>query len=135
MGTGDVRLVLVAQALVGLAVSLFWVLPWSMLADVTDEDALTAGQHREGLFFGIFSFGQQLATGLSVLVVGVLLDRFAGLVPGRVPESRLTIERIAMLSSLLPASLVLIAALVILRYPLNRRRVAAIQARLARDAP
>jgi GPH family glycoside/pentoside/hexuronide:cation symporter len=125
-GTGDVRPLLVGQTLAGFVVALFWIMPASMLADVADEDALTTGQRRDGTFFGIFSFGQQLATGVSVLIAGLLVDPFAGLAPGQASPSTVTVERIGMLYSLL-----LGLALMMLRYPLDSQRVAAIQLALA----
>jgi Na+/melibiose symporter-like transporter len=130
-GTGDVRPVLVGQVLAGVAFGVFWFLPASMLADVVDEDALATGRRREGIFFGTFSFGQQVATGVSVLVAGVLLEHVVGLVPGQAAQSSATVERIGMLSSLLPAALLAVGTVLILRYPLDRQRVLAIQRELA----
>ncbi len=86
-GTGDARPLMVGRAIGGFFGSLFWILPTSMLADVADEDTLATGQRRQGIFFGLFSFGQQFATGLSVLIVGVLMERFAGLAPGEATQS------------------------------------------------
>jgi GPH family glycoside/pentoside/hexuronide:cation symporter len=130
-GTGNAAPLLAGQALAGFFGSLFWILPHSMLADVADADELATGRRREGIFFGILSFSQQLATGLAVLVTGVLLDWFAGLAPGQAEQTALTIERIGLLFGVLPAALLLAAALAILGYQLDRRRVVAIQARLA----
>jgi GPH family glycoside/pentoside/hexuronide:cation symporter len=132
-GTGDVRPLLLGNIVVGLATGIFWTIPPSMLADVVDAHALVRGQRREGSLFGVFSFGQQVATGFAVLVAGVLIERFAGLAPGEVPESNVTIERIGMLSSLIPAALALIGAFWIRRYPLDRRRVEAIQKSLVAE--
>src|SRR5207248_1314752 len=108
------------------------IVPASMLADVTDEDAQGTGRRREGIFFGIFGFGQKLMTGLSVLIAGVLVERFAGLAAGQASPSAFTIERVAMLGTLAPAGLLAVGGLLMLRYPLDRRRVAAIQAQLMR---
>jgi Na+/melibiose symporter-like transporter len=133
-GTGDVRPMIVGQALAGIAVGVFWFLPASMLADVADEDALTTGWRREGIFFGTFSFGQQVATGVSVLVAGMLLEHFAGLVPGQATQSPATVERIGMLYGLVPAALLAVGAILIMRYPLDRQRVLGIQRELADEA-
>jgi GPH family glycoside/pentoside/hexuronide:cation symporter len=131
-GTGNVRALIIGHGLVGFFASILWFIPGSMVADVADEDELATGQRREGSFFGILSFGEQLATGLSVLLAGVLADWFAGLVPAQAHQSALTINRIAVLYSVLPATLVLAAAALILRYTLTRRTVLSIQAELAR---
>ncbi len=129
-GTGDVRPLLVGEALAGLFASLFWIVPASMAADVADEDELHTGRRREGIFFGIMSFGEQVASGISVVAAGVLIDRFAGLVPGQAEQTALTIERIGLLYSFLPAALLFVAAFLVSRYPLDRRKVLEIQSAL-----
>lgn len=131
-GTGNVGPLLVAHGLTGFFGCILWFMPQSMIADIADEDEFATGQRCEGAFFGIFSFGQQLATSLSVLLAGMLLDWFAGLLPGEVHQSVLTVNRIAVLYSVLPAILVMASAAVILRYKLTRSRVLSIQAQLDR---
>jgi GPH family glycoside/pentoside/hexuronide:cation symporter len=103
-----------------------------MIADVADEDELASGQRREGVLFGIASLGEQIASSVAVLVAGVGVDRFAGLVPGQALQDPLTIERIGLLYSVLPAGFLVLAAAVLLRYPLDRDQVRAIQEKLAR---
>jgi Na+/melibiose symporter-like transporter len=94
---------------------------------VVDEDELATGERREGAFFGLWSFGQQLATGAALLLTGVLVDRYAGLVPGQAAQSARTVERIGLLYSAFPGVLLLVAAGWALRYRIGRREVAAIQ--------
>lgn len=131
-GTGNVRVLIVGNALAGFFGSILWFMPGSMIADVADEDELATGQRREGSFFGIFFFGQQLAAGVSLLLAGVLVDWFAGLIPGQAVQSPETVWRVGLLYSVLPAALLTIAAVLILRYTLDRRRVLAIQMELAK---
>ncbi len=126
-GVGNIVPLAVGHGLAGFFASILWILPTSMIADVTDEDAWGSGERREGVFFGIFFFGQQIAAGLSLFLAGVLAEDFAGLVPGRAFQTAATIDRLAMLYSLLPALLLLIAALIILRYSLTKERVEAFQ--------
>ena len=129
-GSGATRPLLVGQMLAGFFGSLFWILPHSMLADVADADALSTGRRREGTYFGILSLAQQLATGLSVLATGTLLDRYARLVAGGPEQTLVTVERIGILYGVLPAALLIGAALAIAGYHLDRRHVGAIQAAL-----
>ena len=131
-GAGAAQPLLVGQALAGFFGCIFWILPHSMLADVADADAVVTDRRREGTFFGILSLGQQLATGLSILLTGVLLDRYAGLIAGQSDQTPETVTRIGLLFGALPALLLLGAALIIAGYRLDRRRVTAIQAELAR---
>jgi Na+/melibiose symporter-like transporter len=57
----------------------------SMMADVTDEDALTHGRRREGIFFGAISFTAKASFGLGGVIAGVVVDA-VGLVPGAAPD-------------------------------------------------
>ena len=132
LGTGNVPALITGHALAGFFGSILWFMPGSMIADVADEDELATGQRREGSFFGIFFFGQQLAAGVSLLFSGVLVDWFAGLTPGQAAQSAQTAWRIGLLYSVLPATLLGVAAVLILRYSLSRQRVAAIRAELDR---
>lgn len=130
-GAGNVRPLLGLYMLVGFFAGAFWFLPASMIADIVDEDKLQTGKNREGAYFGIDSFFQQQASGLAVLVSGVLLDVFAGLVPGQSIQTPETATRIGIIFSLVPALLYAVAAFLILPYQLTRQRVRQIQQRLA----
>lgn len=129
-GTGDARPLLAGFGITGFFSCVLAFVPPSMLADVIDENELAGGHRREGAFFGMFSLGQQVAIGFGVLLAGVLLDRFVGLVPGRAEQSALSISRIGITYSVIPAMLLGIASLLLLRYRLTRARVEAIQAQL-----
>jgi Na+/melibiose symporter-like transporter len=130
LGTNNVPALLIGHALVGFFSSTLWFIPAALLADVVDEDELATGERREGSFFGLFSFGQQLATGVSLVLTGLLVDRFAGLVPGQAVQSAETVRRIGLLYGVLPGALLLVAGLGALRYKLDRRQVAVIQREL-----
>lgn len=129
-GTRNILPLAIGNCLGGFFASALWVIPASMIADVTDEDELATGRRREGVYFGIHSFFLQDSTALALLMAGVLLDHFAGLVPGQIEQSPQTIHRLAMLFSLLPATLFLVAVLLMRGYRLTRPRVEAIQREL-----
>ena len=127
LGTGRVGALIALNGLVGFFASTMWFVPPSLVADVVDEDELQSGQRREGAFFGLFSFGQQLAAGAALVLTGVLVDHFAGLVPGQAAQSAETVRRIGLLYAVLPGTLLLLAAAWTLRYRLSRARVVEIQ--------
>jgi glycoside/pentoside/hexuronide:cation symporter, GPH family len=131
LGTANAQPLVVGELVAGIFASVFWFLPLSMIADATDQDELRTGQRRDGIFVGLFNFGTKLGAGLSVLLTGILIDVFAGLVPGQAMQSPETTQRIGMLFSLLPAALLLLGAAAIWRYPLGRAAVRSIQVRLA----
>ena len=119
-GTGNLTFLIVANSLAGLFGVATSVMAPSMLADITAQDEARTGERRDGIFFGMYSFGQQLSGGLAVLIGGMLVDRFAGLVPGQAEQSTTTVERLAVISNLLPAVILAVAGLVALRYGLTR---------------
>lgn len=58
----------------------------SMMADVTDEDALAHGRRREGIFFGAISFTAKASFGLGGQIAGLVVDG-VGLVPHAAPDA------------------------------------------------
>jgi Na+/melibiose symporter-like transporter len=135
LGVGNIVPLVIGNTIGGFFASALWVVPASMVADVTDEDELRTGKKRAGAFFGINSFFIQESTSIAILVTGVLIDQFARLVPAQVEQSAQTIDRIAILFALLPAALYLVAGLLMFGYGLTRKRVAEIQTQLRADAP
>lgn len=129
-GTGDARPLYPLYVLAGFFASALWVVPASMVADVSDDDALVSGQRREGIFFGILSFGEKVAAGLAVLIGGALMDYVAELSPGAATQSAETISRIAWVYGAAPATLLLLAVACMAGYGLDRETVASIQLRL-----
>src|SRR6266568_468674 len=134
-GTGNALPLLLGNLLAGGFAGALWVLPGSMLADVADEDELRTGQRREGLFFGLLSFGEKIAAGAALLAAGVLLDAFVGFVPGVAPTEA-AVLRIGLLYAALPAVILAAAALSAAGYRLDRRSVLEVQEQLwRREAP
>lgn len=115
------------NAVAGFFASVIWVVPPSMIADVTDFDESLTGRRREGALFGIYSFAHQGAASIALAATGVLVDRFAGLVPGQAAQSAQTAERLGLLFAMFPAGLMVASAILICFYPLTRARVAALQ--------
>lgn len=126
-GTGNIPPLLYGHGVAGFFGSVVWIIPYAMIADAADEDQMLCGERREGTLFGLINFGEQIATGVSLLISGTLVDWFAGLVPAKVEQSPETVSRIGALYSLLPSALLIVAAFVILGYRLDRKKVAAIQ--------
>lgn len=130
LGTGDARPLFIGYGLAGFSSCILWFVPQSMLADLADESELITGSRHEGALFGMFSFSQQMATGVAVLLAGGLLDRFVRLVPGELQESSVAVYRIGIVHSVVPAALFIAAAIIMLSYKLTRLRVDSIQAEL-----
>jgi len=117
--------------------SVFTVLP-TLMADVTDVDELVHGVRREGMFGAVMSFLMKLAGAVTPILSGIVLA-MAGFDPGLEYEQLpTTIHRLRLMYSFVPATLLLTALLLLVRYPLTRARVMEIKdtlrARAAGDA-
>lgn len=130
LGAGNFIPIACGNGLAGFFSSSLWIMPASMIADITDQDHLLTKKNRQGIFFGLFNFGEQVAAGASILISGFLVEWFAGLIPGQIRQTQETIERIGMLFSLLPAFLMLAASILILRYKLNEKKITKIHTEL-----
>ena len=120
--------------LIGVGAAVAYLIPWSMLPDVVDDDELRTGERREGVFYGMFVFLQKLGLSLGLAVSSFALDATGYLNPeaaGAVvtqPDGVLLTLR--LLVSFVPAALLLISLPFVYYYPLTRERYAEIRARL-----
>lgn len=135
LGVGHPLPLILGHVIGGIFASAVWVVPASMIADVTDTDDLTTGLRREGIYFGIMNFGEKIAAGVALLLAGGLLALFRKLshgaafgMPGNPPAA---IPYVGLLYGAVPAALLVVALLFILPYGLNRRTVHGIQQQLA----
>src|SRR6056297_1756105 len=67
-------LTILFASLAGIGYSAADMLPWSMVADVADEDELLSGERREGLYVGVFTFVRKLAGAVGVAMALAALD-------------------------------------------------------------
>jgi len=125
------RLVTIAFALVaGIGYSAADMIPWSMVADIADEDEILSGERREGLFVGVFTFLRKLAGGVGVALAFNVLD-WVGMEAGEQPDETV-IWVLRALTALLPLLFVIASAWAALGYPLGRARHAEILRELER---
>ena len=125
------RLVTIAFALVaGIGYSAADMIPWSMVADIADEDEILSGERREGLFVGVFTFLRKLAGGVGVALAFNVLD-WVGMEAGEQPDET-AIWVLRALTALLPLLFVIASAWAALGYPLGRARHAEILRELER---
>ncbi|MEM8641287.1 MAG: MFS transporter [Cyanobacteria bacterium P01_G01_bin.54] len=123
------------SVLIGLGVSVAYLIPWSMVPDVIELDELQTGQRREGIFYGFMVLLQKVGLALALFLVGQSLE-LAGFIrqlPGEPiqaqPETALLAIRIVM--SAFPA-IVLVGGLVLAYfYPITRVYHEEIRAQLA----
>lgn len=131
---GQTTAVTILAVVSGIGVSLGFLIPWSLLPDVVDDDELKTGQRREGIFYGFFVFLQKLGISIGLFVQGVVLD-WAGYqeavngVAQAQPESALLAIR--LLITIAPIILLVLSIFVVYRNPIDQKRLAEIQRMLA----
>ncbi|MEM7334453.1 MAG: MFS transporter [Chloroflexota bacterium] len=123
---GGQNIMFVAAVFAGLGYGAMNVVPWSIVADVVEEDELKYGKRREGVFSGYLVFFRKLASALAVFVVGQVLS-LTGFVTStegtffiQQPESALLTLRFFV--GVFPAIMLSGAIYVAWRYPLDRER-------------
>lgn len=99
-------------------------MPWSMLGDVVDADELMTGERSDGIYAGTFTFLRKLGGATGVALAGLVLD-LAGFAPGE-EQSAAALLAIRLMTAVVPATFLAVAALIAWSYPLGRRRHAEI---------
>jgi GPH family glycoside/pentoside/hexuronide:cation symporter len=131
---GQITLLFILAILAGGGVSIGYLIPWSMLPDVIEQDELETGVRREGLFYGFFVFLQKFGLSLGLAISNFVLDAagyitpVAGAAPPAQPEPVLLALRVFV--SFLPAAVLLVSFLAVRAYPINRERHAELRAEL-----
>lgn len=104
---------------------------WAMITDVIDDAEVKNGVREDGTIYSVYSFARKLGQALSAGLTGSLLTMI-GYSQATAFEPEVT-ERIFKLSCIAPiVGFGLVAVFLILIYPLNKKRVEANVAELAR---
>jgi Na+/melibiose symporter-like transporter len=110
----------VFACLAGAGYSAADMIPWSMVADVADEDEILSGERREGLYVGVFTFLRKLAGAVGVALAFAVLD-LVGFRSG-VQNPDEVIWALRILTALVPALFVLVSTLAARGYTLSHAR-------------
>jgi len=115
--------VYVPTALAGIAYAGMQALPLAMLPDVIAHDARTHGEGRGGAFSGVWTAGETTGMALGAAVLSIVLG-VAGYVSTRAGETAAqpasAVDGIALSFSVVPAALVLLSLVPLVRYGLRR---------------
>jgi GPH family glycoside/pentoside/hexuronide:cation symporter len=126
---------LLPTGLIAPGLSALWTLLASMTADVTDLDELENGTRREGSFGAFYGWTMKLGLAFCFLISGFILQwtGFDAKLGGAQPEG--TLFAIRVLYTVVPALGILIAMVIIARFPINQKKAAEIRRALeARSA-
>jgi GPH family glycoside/pentoside/hexuronide:cation symporter len=126
LGPGDAWIYGILVFMSGIGFGATLAIPSAMQADVIDYDELLTGKRREGQYIGLWSVFKKLAAALGVGVALSLLG-VSGYSPN-VEQSDQVVLYLRLLYALVPSLCNLIALVIALFYPIDRRRHEAIRA-------
>jgi len=129
--------VYVAVGLAGAAYAGMQTLPLAMLPDVISHDARSSGPGFAGTFGGVWTAGETagIALGTTVLTIVLALTGYQVSVAGEaVVQTGAAVTGIVISFSIVPAVLIALSLLVLVRYPLRRADVEAGAGGSANDA-
>ena len=110
-----------------LAISAYFVQIYSMVYDVCDIDEFKSGGGREGVIISLFYFIGKFVGGVAMAAVGWILQ-LSKYDPTLLEQRPETLSGISMGTLLLPGILMIIGALVMMKYPVNSKNFNALRA-------
>lgn len=102
----------------------------TMMADITDVDELITGHRREGMFGAVNAFLLKMVMATAPVMAGVILVLSGFDADLGFQQAESTITNMRLLDSFIPAVCLLIALVILWRYPITRERLAEIQEEL-----
>ncbi|AGB29446.1 glycoside/pentoside/hexuronide transporter [Prevotella dentalis DSM 3688] len=129
---GGYILMLALQVAVSVFTGIVSPLVWSMYADVADYSQARNGTASTGLVFSSGSMAQKFGGAIAGSAVLLLFDAF-GLVPNAASQTDTAILGMRLAMSCIPAAIALLMCALLFCYPLDRRRMQEIGARLVRS--
>lgn len=107
----------------------------AMIADICDEDELSSGIRREGIYFAVYNWWWKAAVSIATVISGYL-QRYTGFIEGAKTQSDSTLFWLRFWEIGLPPVLCLIGVVLLIKYPLTEERAYEVKALLkARRKP
>lgn len=126
---GGITLPLIAVVITGGGGAAIPVMLWSIVPDTIEYGEAHSGERIEARTFGLATFAQKTAMGLTALLAGGLLS-LSGYQGGETPDAN-ALSAMSALVSWLPAAFMIAVALIIARYPVTEAMHRQILAELA----
>lgn len=134
---GQLTLLYTVAALAGMGVSVAYLIPWAMLADVIEIDELETGQRREGLYASFMVFLQKAGIGFSIFLVGRVLAE-TGYIQSEggtlLEQPASAIQALRIFIGPIPAVILAASLIVAYFYPLTKEKHEEARAELKRRA-
>jgi len=116
---GPTPLIYLIAIVAGVGLSANWVFPWAMVPDVVEIDQLETGEHRGGMYYGVWGFASKLTAGLGIGISSLVLQ-LSGFVPN-VAQSPETLRVIRLFFGPIPLVILLVALPLLIWYPITRK--------------
>lgn len=125
------ELMFLVAPIYGLAASGVFNVLGTMMADITDLDELQCGERREGMFGAVVAVINKATNSLCVLISGVLVIAVGFQIEKGAYQASGVYHTMLILFSIVPAATGLLGFILLLKYPLTRRRCDEIKEQLA----
>lgn len=112
---------LVMLFVMGIGLGFTYIGPYTIVADAIEYDFLISGERKEGVFFGIWTFGAKVCQALGIFLMGITLE-FMGYVPDLMPQTESGSLGIRLFLGPVNAFLFVAAAVVLYFYPITQKR-------------
>ena len=123
-------LMMIFQVLISICTGIVSPLIWSMYADVADYAEQKDGTSSTGLIFSSGSMAQKFGGAFAGWAVMALLAFFGYNTAENAVQTREAMDGLKYLMSFIPAAIAALSIVVVFIYPLNKTRMAAINADL-----
>lgn len=114
--------------LAGIGFSVNWVFPWAMVPDVVEYDRMETGEHRGGMYYGVWGLAVKVSEALGITASGWVLQLF-GYVPN-VEQSARALLGIRLFFGPVPLVFFALALPLLIWYPITRASHAEMRRRL-----
>jgi GPH family glycoside/pentoside/hexuronide:cation symporter len=125
---GQAPLIYVIAIVAGIGLSAQWVFPWAMVPDVVEYDQLETGEHRGGMYYGVWGFTSKLTGAFGIALTGWVLQ-LSGYVPN-VEQATETLRAIRLFFGPVPLIILIVALPLLIWYPITRQSHAELRKRL-----
>ena len=124
--TGWVYLIAVVA---GIGFSANWVFPWAMVPDVVEYDRMETGEHRGGMYYGVWGLAVKVSEALGITATGWVLQLY-GYAPN-VEQSARTLFGMRLFFGPVPLVFFALALPLLIWFPITRASHAEMRRRLA----
>ena len=131
LGPGDFWVMMPFIFLMGFATGAFQALPNSMKADVIDLDTSQTGENRAALFFSAWSLVMKLAASVGTWLALQSLAWFGFDAANGAQNTPEALFGLRLTIGILPASLFVLAVIVVWRYPITREKQQRVREQIA----